>query len=264
MQKVKEVKQSSMKTPVQVETISAQPPAAIQSPATQPVVTQPASSQSPSIQPPGVQAKPATVHAVHDPNVLEDTEKRIVGILGNHIGRFNAIRMKKLAEIVGIQERSVRNQVNHLKFYHKIPIMSWDDFREGGYYLPAEGADSAVCIEMFLSRVWTSLKNVATLKKISMIEAGELVALELEKMSTSEDEAKKKFMTGLPKPPEGYSLITALVKHAKENPDKYQRDLHIIQNIFGAKFIQRKKLDELAKIQAKLNLIVSEVSELEN
>jgi len=216
---------------------------------------------------PAPASAPASAHTsapIHDQNILEDTEKRIVGILGNHIGRFNAVRMKKLAEIVGIQERSVRNLINHLKFYHKIPIMSWDDTRAGGYYLPAEGADSEVCIEMFLSRVWTSLKNVATLKKISMIEAGELVALELEKMSTSEDEAKKKFMTGLPKPPEGYSLITALIKHAKENPDKYQHDLHIVQNIFGAKFIQRKKLSELAEIQQRLNTIVSEVSELEN
>lgn len=201
---------------------------------------------------------------VHDPNVLDNTEKRIVGILGNHLGRFNAIRMKKLAEIVGIQERSIRNVINHLKFYHKIPIMSWDDCHQGGYYLPAEGSDTAVCIEMFLSRVWTSLRNVATLKKISMIEAGELVALELEKMSTSEDEAKKKFMTGLPKPPQGYSLITALIKHAQDNPDKYHQDIHVIQNLFGAKFIQRKKLTELAEIQQKLNSIVSEVSEVEN
>lgn len=196
--------------------------------------------------------------APHDPEKLDDTERRIVAILGNHLGRYNAIRMKKLAEIVGINERTLRTQVNHLKFYHSIPIMSWDDFKDGGYYLSAEASDQATCIEMFMLRIWTSLRNVATLKKISMVEAGEFFNLELEKMISGEDEQKKKFLQGLPKAPEGYTLLTALVRHAQDNPEKYHADLHVIQDVFGAKFIKRKKLAELKNIREQLNSICSE------
>ena len=188
---------------------------------------------------------------------MSEKQKKIVAFLGNRIGRKNAIKMPDLAAIVQMKERQLRIAINDLKFNHRIPILSWDHPRFGGYYLAAEKADQAECLQMFMARIWTSLKNVATINGISLIEAGELFTLELTKKS--EEKQKTEFMRGLPKPPRGYSLITSLLKHIQKEPEKYAKDLHQLQNAFGAKFIERKKLKELAEIREQLNGICSDL-----
>lgn len=196
---------------------------------------------------------------VHEPEKMSVVEKRVVATLGNRIGRQNAIKMPDLAEIAGTNSRKLRYVINHLKFEHQIPILSWDHPIDGGYYLAADQSDQDECIHMFMSRIWTSLKNVAAIKKVSLIEAGELFAVEL--TEKSDDAAKIEFMRGLPEPPPGYSLITALATHAQSRPEKYQKDLHNLQNIFGAKFIERKKIKELAEVRKQLNELCAEFEE---
>lgn len=126
--------------------------------------------------------------------------QRLLNILQQHTGKSNAISMLDLYERytgnyverdqdgrpmqnVATLSRHMRNLIDELIEVHAIRVMSSS---HGGYWIVTDELELAEVYRQFMSRGISSLRKAARLKNISLAEALQQMALELETDDSSQ------------------------------------------------------------------------------
>lgn len=147
---------------------------------------------------------------------LDSPETRILKILDNHKGKDNAIAGYKLADLIDICDRRLRQIVNHLIFEHLIPIASSTRRKESGYFLIQTDKERHEFYWAFRHRGLTSLTKAARVEKQSLLETSLQLTLD-------------QYQDGKKVPGAGEAL-SKLLKLFSRNPRFYAREIEALKN----------------------------------
>lgn len=209
-------------------------------------------------------------------SILLPELQRLLKILRAHPGRQNAISMLDLyeqfsgqtlrrdkdgrvTEDVATLSRHMRYLIDDLINVHQIPIMSSS---RGGYWIVTTEEELHEVRHEFISRGITSLQKSARLAKISLVDAVNQLALDLQddhsevsirlrrqaekKKKQMKTEKAREFGDTILSPEARMAIITQHLGQMLETPEDYAEQLNVLQHKFGPKLLPRAVVSKIS------------------
>ncbi len=209
----------------------------------------------------------------------------LLNILRKHAGRKNAISMAELYEqytgtkvprnskgkpLVDVPtlSRSMRHMIDTLRDVWGIPIMSSSS---AGYWIVTDPAELGAVHHEFMSRGLKSLQTAARLKQISLVDAVQQLALDLQNdgsaLRQGMAEKRRKMATDpqlgqLTLSPEAkLAVITRHMQELLDDPAKYADQVRALQKLFGPKLLPASVHEAINKQTAEVRSMAARTIE---
>lgn len=207
--------------------------------------------------------------------------RKLLDILRRHPGRAKAIRMIDLyeewsgreverndegrpIEDVATLSRHMRSLIDELREVHQIPVMSGSAY---GYWIVTDQRELDDVHHEFTSRGLKSLQTAARLRRISLVDAVQQLALELQ----DDDSAIRRKVVDVQAPPEERPLgdlvlspeakMAVITKHLQEmiqSPDEYAEQIRALQRQFGPKLLPHAVAEEVRRQTSRVRDLAQE------
>ncbi len=115
---------------------------------------------------------------------LDRDEQAVMKILRKHRGRQSAVKVDRIVQLTGINERQVRDIVRHLIHEHRAPVGSSTQ-KPYGYYWIVSGEEAEATVKALERRGISVLTRAADIKRITLPELLGQLKLELEDDETA-------------------------------------------------------------------------------
>lgn len=164
-------------------------------------------------------------------NPLNDKETTLMRILDNHKGAENVIAGKKLANLVELCERRLRERINHLIIEHLIPIGTCARHKYSGYFLIATKEERLEFRNTFRKRGITGLIKAARVDKSSLLETSLQLTLD-------------HYLTGEKIPGFG-AAMSKMLGIIRSDPEKYADEINAFQADAAPLLVDRARMAEI-------------------
>jgi hypothetical protein len=174
---------------------------------------------------------------------MDEKEAHAWRVLCDHKGRPNAIPMKRLAELLEVDDREVRTIVNNLIIRHGKPVMSYPGFR-GGYFIVESPEEYEDACRAMRRRALAGLAKVRAWQGSTLAEETKQMVLEFDEDAGADTRSAQE-EPGQDAVPVGYQVVTNLIDHMAGDPEKYAVQLDSLRKRLGPLFISRRLLEEM-------------------
>lgn len=223
--------------------------------------------------------------AIDERDKMPAAHHDLLNILRKHAGKSHAISMADLYErytgkriprdsrrkpLVDVPtlSREMRKMIDDLRDVWGIPIMSSSS---AGYWIVTDPAELGKVHHEFMSRGLKSLQTAARLKQISLVDAVQQLAFDLQNNASELREVmskKRRKMAMDPQlgqltlsPEAKLAVITRHMQELLEDPDKYADQVAALQRLFGPKLLPSSVQDAIEKQTAEVRTMAARTIE---